>query len=82
MGNTCSVLVVGSGGRSLDRSYRTPSFMLEIMRLNKSFMVPMSCTQAESDKAAHSMHKYNSQSPTPKIKARIEGSPHYVVLQQ
>jgi len=40
MGNACSVLVVGSGGRSLDRSYRTPSFMLEIMRLNKVLWFP------------------------------------------
>jgi len=37
MGNACSVLVIGSGRRSLDRSYRTPSFMLEVMRLNEVY---------------------------------------------
>ena len=37
MGNTCSVFVISSDGRSLDRSYRTPSLVLEIMRLNKVY---------------------------------------------
>jgi hypothetical protein len=37
MGNACSVLVIGSSRPSLDKNYRTSSFMLEVTKLNKIY---------------------------------------------
>jgi hypothetical protein len=58
MGNACSVLVIGSSRPSLDRNYRTPSFMLEVTKLNKVYG-PMLCKQTGGG-TGRSMHEDNS----------------------